>query len=110
MILENIKNRTIVTQETLSHPELVKKLEEKYDTLKTQNIIINLFSLKEITAQDLNEFLLISRKHKTNKLSFVLVSASVNIDEVHTDLSVTPTLQEAHDFIEMEEIERDLGF
>ena len=48
---------------------------------------------------------LLSEKH-----SFVIVSENIDIDKIHEDLIVVPTQQEAFDIIEMEEMERDLGF
>jgi len=42
--------------------------------------------------------------------SFVLVTNSISYEEAPENLSLVPTLQEAKDLIEMEEIERDLGF
>jgi len=40
----------------------------------------------------------------------VIVNNAVDIDEVPSEMTVVPTLQEAFDIVEMEEIERDLGF
>ncbi|MDH3323482.1 MAG: ribonuclease Z, partial [Flavobacteriaceae bacterium] len=42
--------------------------------------------------------------------SFVIVSDKVNLDGIPDEIIVVPTMQEAYDVIEMEEIERDLGF
>jgi hypothetical protein len=39
-----------------------------------------------------------------------LVVQNIDFNKVPTSLSVVPTLLEAHDMIEMDEIERDLGF
>jgi hypothetical protein len=40
----------------------------------------------------------------------VIVTDRVDFDEMPDEIVVVPTLQEAYDIIEMEEIERDLGF
>ena len=58
----------------------------------------------------INDFLLISKQHKSEKHSFVIVSSIIDIDATPEELTIVPTLQEAFDIIEMEEIERDLGF
>ncbi len=110
MIVEHLKNTTVITQEKKTISELVIGIESIYDTIKSNNIIVNLFSLTSIKASDLQEFLLLSRKHREAKHSFVIVNKSINIDDVSDEVEVTPTLVEAHDLIEMEEIERDLGF
>jgi len=108
MIIEKKGTTTIVTQEKATIVELVAALTKKYDTLKNDNIIVNLFSLKKITSIDIAEFLLLSRKHKKAKYSFVIVNGSIAYNEAADEITITPTLQEAHDLIQMEEIERDL--
>ena len=110
MLVEHIKDCTIITQEKLALPDLVSRLSEMYAEIKNNNIIVNLFSFNSLKPADLNEFLLLSKTHKKNKHSFIIVTDKVGYDEVTEDLSIAPTLQEAHDLIEMEEIERDLGF
>jgi hypothetical protein len=39
-----------------------------------------------------------------------VVSPQLNQNDFEDDFIVVPTLQEAHDYIEMELIQRDLGF
>lgn len=109
MIFNKEGATTIITQEKATVVEFVKGLEDKYETIKNDNIVVNLFSLKDISAKDINEFLRISQLHKTNKHSFVIVTDGVSFDEVSEEMTIVPTLQEAYDLIEMEEIERDLG-
>jgi len=108
MIIEKSGTTTIITQEKATVVELVKALEKRYDTLQLDNVIVNLFSLKKITSIDIAEFLMLSKKHRTANHSFVIVSDAIAYDQVSDEISMTPTLQEAHDLIEMEEIERDL--
>ena len=110
MIVEYIKNTTVITQEKATFSELVSKINNTYSEFSNNNIIVNLFSLSGLKAAQLNEFLLLSQKHKEQKHSFVIVASKIIFDEVNEELSVVPTLKEAHSFIEMEEIERDLGF
>lgn len=110
MIVEHIEKKTIITQEKVTIPVLVSKLDSIYNECLNNNIIVNLFSLSDLKPEQLNEFLLLSKKHKNAKHSFVIVARKIDIDKVSEQLSVVPTLQEAHDFIAMEEIERDLGF
>jgi hypothetical protein len=47
---------------------------------------------------------------KKAKKSFVIVASDLDFNSVSDKLTVVPSLLEAHDIIEMEEIERDLGF
>jgi hypothetical protein len=110
MIFDKDGNISIITQEKVSIVELVKKLQSIYYKFKNDNIIVNLTSLKPLTTQDIIEFLQVSNKHRNQNHSFVLVSDKIDLDDVPDELVIVPTLQEAYDVIEMEDIERDLGF
>lgn len=110
MIFDKQDNITVITQEKTSIVELVKKLDVLYDRFKNDNVIICLTSLKPILLTEIIEFLNISNTHRVSKQSFVIVSDKVNLSEMPDELVIVPTLQEAYDIIEMEEIERDLEF
>ena len=110
MILSSEGTTTIITQEKASVIELVKKLEVLYERIKNDNVIVNLTSLNKIPLEHIVEFLQISNKHRKAKHSFVIVTDKVNFDEMPDEIVVVPTMQEAYDIIEMDEIERDLGF
>ena len=77
---------------------------------KEQNVVLNLLKYGILELRDLLLFLKTSNLHRKTKQSFVIVNAAISIDDVPTEMVVVPTLQEAADIIEMEEIERDLGF
>ena len=110
MIFDKDGNTTIITQEKASVIELVKKIDVLYERYKNDNIIVNLTTLNEVSLTDIVEFLQLSKKHRKAKHSFVIVTDKANFDETPNDILVVPTLQEAYDIIEMEDIERDLGF
>ena len=110
MIFDKDENITIITQEKATIIELVKKLDVLYERFKNDNVIINLTSLKPIPLTDIVEFLQISNKHRRAKHSFVIVTDKTNLDETPDEIVVVPTMKEAYDIIEMEEMERDLGF
>ncbi len=109
MIFDKDGTTTIVFQENISLPKFLENLKGGYAKIKNDNLIINLFSFSKLTAGDVLEFLEISNTHRTADKSFVLVTNKVSYDEVPEEILVVPTLQEARDIIEMEEIERDLG-
>lgn len=109
MIFDKTDNITLVTQDKSSLVELVKKLQVTYPKFKNDNVIINLSVLKEVTLQNIVEFLEISNTHRAAKHSFVIVTDKANIEEMPDEIVVVPTLKEAYDVIEMEEMERDLG-
>jgi hypothetical protein len=66
--------------------------------------------MSKVSLQEIIEFLDISNQHRHAKHSFVIVTNKANLDEMPDELVVVPTLKEAYDIIEMEEMERDLGF
>ena len=86
------------------------KVTSQYATFKDQNIILNMSDVKDITLKDLKLFTELSKIHKKAKKSFVIVVDSIDFNAVPEKLTVVPSLLEAHDIIDMEEIERDLGF
>jgi hypothetical protein len=110
MIIDKDGNVTVITQEKASVIELVKKLDVVYSRYKNDNIIVSLTSLKPISLEEIIEFLQLSNTHRKAKHTFVIVSDKVNLDEMPDEIVVVPTMKEAYDIIEMEEMERDLGF
>jgi len=110
MIINQDGNISIITQEKATIVELIKKLESLYPKFKNNNIIIALTTLKKLGLQDIVEFLQISNTHRASKHSFIIVTNSIDLDIVPYEIIVVPTIQEAYDIIEMEEMERDLGF
>jgi GTPase involved in cell partitioning and DNA repair len=109
MIVDQKESTSIITQEKTSIIELVKKLQALYPKFKNDNIIIVLTSLDVLKREDIVEFLEVSNTHRAAKHSFVIVSDKIELDVVPEELIVVPTIQEAYDIIEMEDMERDLG-
>lgn len=110
MIIDQDGSTSIITQEKATIIELIKKIQALYPKFKNNNIIVALSSLNKLGLQDVVEFLELSNIHKATKHSFVIVSDKVDMDLVPVEIVVVPTIQEAYDIIEMEEMERDLGF
>lgn len=109
MIFDSDGTTTIVLQEKATLKTFIENLVNGYDKIKNDHIILNLFSFSKLTESDILEFLEISNKHRAAKKSFVLVTGAISYDDVPEEICVVPTIQEAKDIIEMEEIERDLG-
>lgn len=79
---------------------------QKYET---SNVVIDLLKYP-LNLPQLLQFLKLSNYHRSTKHSFVIVNNSIAIDDIPEEIIVVPTLEEAGDIIEMEDIERDLGF
>lgn len=81
-----------------------------YPSIKDENIILDISGQENIDVQEILLFSPLIKKHKKNKKSFVIVSDLIEMNDLVEDIFLTPTIQEAKDVIEFEEIERDLGF
>jgi hypothetical protein len=82
----------------------------EYHSFKDKNLVLDLSQDGAITIEGMLAYLPLSNTHREAKKSFVLVVPGFDYDEAPDEMIIVPTLQEAHDLIEMEEIERDLGF
>ena len=108
MIFDKEGNTTIVYQENIALNTFLENLEGGYQKVQDDHLIINLFTFDSLSTGDLLEFLNLSNTHRARRKSFVLVTKNVPYDEIPDEICVVPTVQEARDIIEMEEIERDL--
>jgi hypothetical protein len=101
---------TIVSIEEETIKEFVKILENSKLDLNNEHLIIDISEKINTNIKEILLFLSLNNQHQQLGTSFVLIANSENIDEIPEDLNVVPTLIEAQDILEMEAIERDLGF
>lgn len=105
------KGHTVTIKDTQGDTAaFLEKFTNGYNGYKERNIILDLSNDNIIGLESILMFLSLSNKHRKTKKSFVLVAKGIDYNEVPDEMVVVPTLLEAHDIIEMEEIERDLGF
>lgn len=88
----------------------VEKVTGEHHNYVSENLIMDISSDKNITLKDIKLFSDLSKLHRKGKKSFVIVADGIDFNAVPAKLIVVPSILEAHDIIEMEEIERDLGF
>ncbi|MGO4822172.1 MULTISPECIES: ribonuclease Z [unclassified Flavobacterium] len=105
------KGHTVIIKDTQGDfTSFLMKLTHQYKTFEKHNITVDLLMHKDLTVEDIVLFLPLSKQHKKAKKSFVVVVSDIDFNAIPEKLTVVPSLLEAHDIIEMEEIERDLGF
>lgn len=101
---------TIIKDSTDDLGAFITKLTSEMTTYKEQNVIIDLYHYGAIEVKALLPLKTLSIAHKRNKKSFVVVVFATDFNAFPDNFVVVPSALEANDIIEMEEIERDLGF
>ncbi|HET8839690.1 MAG TPA: ribonuclease Z [Flavobacteriaceae bacterium] len=104
------ENCLILTDEKDNVVDFAAYLEASYDRIKNNHLVIDISKYGQLKLQELLAFLPLSNKHRKKKKSFILVNDTINIDPVPDEMVIAPTLREAEDILQMEEIERDMGF
>jgi anti-anti-sigma factor len=80
-----------------------------------KNLIVDLTETRYCDSSGLSAILVANRLCKNSNGTFILtglqrsVSKLISISQLDTILNITPTIEEAVDFLTMEEVERDLG-
>lgn len=103
-------NTTIIRNTQCSTAEFLVKLSNEYNSFKDQNLIVDISLDNELHLNDVKSFSDLIKKHNKAKKSFVLVANDFDFNKVPSSIILVPSILEAYDIIEMEEIERDLGF
>lgn len=105
------KENFIIIEDDKNDPKGFSNYLEKYayDDIKDKNVVIDLLKYGELNLDELLTYLKLSNKHRRRKKSFVIVNDTINIQNVPDELAVVPTLQEASDYIDMEELQREFG-
>lgn len=105
------KGHTTIVKDTQGDLEaFIVKLTNESNTFLKQNLIIDISKYDNLKIKDIKMFSALCTQHRKAKKSFVIVANNIDFNDVPAKMTVVPTLLEAHDIIEMEEIERDLGF
>ncbi|MGY6650372.1 ribonuclease Z [Wenyingzhuangia sp. IMCC45574] len=99
---------TLITAEN-NFDVFKETLSKSFTDFNGQHIVIDLSNIETLEEQvtSLAEFAEIQLE---NNLSFVIIVPSFDADAFDEELNVVPTLTEAEDMIDMDEMTRDLGF
>ena len=99
----------LFTPNEADHGFVVTEIKKEEEAWSGKHIILNLLHLR-CSLENLEAFEEFIELHREKGKSFIVVHDQYSYDELPENLPVVPTVQEAHDLIQMEEIERDLGF
>lgn len=110
MIVEKTDIATICKSDEKSINKFIVNFSKKFTNFKNENLIIDISDNKGEKTENILLFLQYSEKHRKNGMSFVIVFEGINYDDIPDQIIAVPTLEEANDIIEMENIEKDLGF
>lgn len=89
--------------------DLIDQFNKNYPNFKKDNIILDFSGIPGIDIEQILLFSSLIKKHKKEGRSFVVVYKLKENEELMDTIFITPTLREAEDVVELEEIERDLG-
>lgn len=110
MNIEKKENYTLLIPTETSFKDFFTAVETQLEEFPEEHLFLNFLNASfSVSVSELEEFSDLSASIKENGNSFVLISNAVDIDDFEDEtLSVVPTLTEAKDVLEMDEIERDL--
>jgi len=105
------KGHTVCIKDTKGDlVSFLMKVTHEYKTFQKHNIIIDLRLHSNLSIKEISTFKPLSKMHRKGKKSFIIATSDLDHNAIPDKLAVVRSMQEAHDIIEMEEIERDLGF
>ena len=106
MDVQTKNNYTFVSVNAYS----IEKFKLEWKALTSNHLVLEISENLNIDDAIISLLLIIAEDLNRKGMSFVTIKSSVNIDDFPENINIVPTLQEAEDMIEMESIERDLGF
>lgn len=110
--MEIVKKDTffLVTSKESSFETFFNEFEKNYTELKENHVVIQISSENNFDEENILVFLKYADLQQQNNKSFIVVCNDVNVDNFPESFNIVPTIVEAKDVIEMEDIQRDLGF
>mgnify|MGYP000697276844 CR=1 FL=1 len=110
MKISKKENYTLITATENSFTSFFNVfISDKLDHVTTHKVV-QLSENLNTKIENLFLFLDVANNHRANGISFVVIVKGIDIDDVPEEINIVPTITEAKDLLEMEAIERDLGF
>jgi hypothetical protein len=103
-------NYILMSSEEDTFSGFMLKFEKEHFNYGEKHLIVEISDKFSSSKENILLFLNYANEHQKNGTSFVIVLKDVNIDDFPETFNIVPTMVEAEDVIEMENIQRDLGF
>lgn len=110
MKIENKENYTLISSDEDSFSGFHKSFLEVLPTLEKEHLVLQISDNINVNKENFLLYLSIAEQKKENNTSFVIIITNINVDDFPDNFNIVPTLIEAEDIIEMEAMERELGF
>ncbi|OSY88210.1 hypothetical protein WH52_05345 [Tenacibaculum holothuriorum] len=110
MKIEDKEGYILINSEGNSFDVFFKKFEKEHTNFEENHLIVHISPEINSNEKNISLFLSYADLHQQNGTSFVLICQNVDVDVFPETFNIVPTLVEAEDVIEMENIQRDLGF
>ena len=110
MKIEKKEKYTLISSDENSFSDFYKSFLEQKSTLETVHVILHISDKFNANKEEFLLFLVIAEEKKENGTSFVIINTNINVDDFPDNFNIVPTLIEAEDILEMEAMERELGF
>ena len=96
--------------DTKSTGEFIQYASHQIMQQSQENYVVDLLVFDDINKQNIKQLKSINDSILAENYSLVVLINQLKVDELPEEINTVPTLQEAEDVIQMEMIERDLGF
>ena len=110
MIIEKKQDYILVSPNGNSFEEFLANFKNKHQEIENAHVFLSFSNKINIKERDLFVFLDYSNKHLEKETTFIIICNTIDVDNFPETFNIVPTLQEAEDILEMENIQRDLGF
>lgn len=110
MTITKTEKYTQIKPSEVAVSDFFTNFENSYAEFVNQHLIFDFSEKFNIKIEEISLFLKLSVQHQENGTSFVIICSTIDIDAIPDEINVVPTFEEAIDILEMDAIERDLGF
>ncbi|WP_397446144.1 hypothetical protein [Polaribacter sp. R77954] len=110
MHIEKKEKYTLISSDENSFSDFYTGFLNTLPQLEKEHIVIKISDKINVKKEEFFLFLTTAVNKKENDRSFVIINSMINADDFPENLTIVPTLIEAEDILEMEAMERELGF